>query len=232
MATKPIGEFIDSFGVNSDDAGSTKPDNPTEESTERVSEFEVINGTETDAIDPFNVEHVAGEQRETETKRRGRPPGSRNANRTGDDKPSSESGGRGPGRPKANKDLANIEKVLISLHMMGAAALDLKELEIDEKQAKELGDAIRDVQKHYPMDINPKTLAWLNLAAVAGFIYIPAAMKIARRQPREKQERTAPAKVVNIRPEEPAEPQPKAKTWNELTPSELNNAPPTDFTSF
>jgi hypothetical protein len=55
--------------------------------------------------------------------------------------------------------------------MMGAAILDTPELVLDESEAKALADASAKVAAHYNHTIDPRTMAWVNLAMVAGGIY-------------------------------------------------------------
>jgi hypothetical protein len=113
-------------------------------------ERETINGFET--IEPGDAAgRAAGSG---SGKRRGRPPGS------------------AAGAKKASKaDIGGLESILFSLHMMGAAILDTPELVLDEGEAKALADAAAKVAGHYNHTIDPRTVAWVNLAMVAGGIY-------------------------------------------------------------
>lgn len=52
-----------------------------------------------------------------------------------------------------------------------------------------MSEAIAEVAKHYPMTIDPKTMAWINLASCAGMIYGPRAYMIANRKREEAKEK-------------------------------------------
>jgi hypothetical protein len=56
---------------------------------------------------------------------------------------------------------------------MGASILSVPEIELDRDEAKKLGDAIKDVGKHYAMVFDAKYVAIANLGAVVGFTYGP-----------------------------------------------------------
>lgn len=102
----------------------------------------------------------------TAPKRRGRRPGSSNK--------------------KASLDLSGLEAILLSVHTMGAVALKSPELAIGKDEAEKLASAINQVQQYYPMTVDPKTMAWLNLAGIAGMIYVPRLILMAKRQKVEK----------------------------------------------
>lgn len=56
-----------------------------------------------------------------------------------------------------------------------------------------LADAAGEVSKHYPMTIDPKTLAWVNLATAAGMVYGPRVYLINSRKKKEAADRKAQA---------------------------------------
>lgn len=91
---------------------------------------------------------------------------------------------RKPGRPKgsynksveqivAQSNLADLESLLLSLHLMGASLLRVPELELDSDECKRLSDAIRNVAQHYSFSVDPKKMAVAQLVMCAGSIYGP-----------------------------------------------------------
>jgi len=111
------------------------------------------------------------------------------------------SAGTGPARKSATEqkgDLAGIESLLISIHLMGAVAMKQPGLALNEVEAKRLAQAIKSVQDQYPLVIDAKTQAWINLAAIGGMIYVPRVVALANAK---KAARSRPA---------PAQPTPSA----------------------
>lgn len=72
---------------------------------------------------------------------------------------------------KAPLDLGGIETLLLSAHAMLAGILSTPELELDKSEAKKISTALQEVEKHYPIGVNEKTMALTNLALVMGGIY-------------------------------------------------------------
>ena len=117
---------------------------------------------------------------EYRTGRRGRKPGSKNKPRT---------------EKQAATDLSGL---LLSTHMMLAAFMHVEELELDESEAKRLGDAVNKVQALYDMPIiDPKVMAWINLGLVGCGVYGPryAAFRI-----RKRKEKTAKPQTIDAQP--------------------------------
>jgi hypothetical protein len=54
---------------------------------------------------------------------------------------------------------------------MGATILNVPELAMSQPEAKNLSEAIARVASHYDIGASEKTLAWVNLAVVAGGLY-------------------------------------------------------------
>jgi len=81
------------------------------------------------------------------------------------------------------------------MHTMLAAATQTPELHLDEREAKAMTDAVAEVARHYPMTIDPKTLAWANLAGCAAMIYGPRIYLIADRK--RKAAKDKPSANVN-----------------------------------
>lgn len=163
----------------------------------RIAGFEVIDPTDidggTDTGDP-------GYQ----PRRRGRKPGSKNKPRTGTE--------------EAKSNIAeNLERILLSVHTMGAAFFSSPELELEAEEAKQLARAIREVSKYYPVTLDPKRLALIELGSVCAMVYGTRGVAIYRRVTAETKK---PAPVTNIQDKRPvvSTPPPKA--------SQPVNAPP------
>lgn len=71
--------------------------------------------------------------------------------------------------------------MLLSTHHILAAALQTPELALQKAEAKGLADALAEVSSHYPMAIDPKTMAWVNLATCVGITYGPRVYMIRKR---------------------------------------------------
>lgn len=111
----------------------------------------IIGGFE--SVDPSDVGNGSGSG--GTGKRRGRPPGSH----------------YGPRKTKAQTNLSGLEGILLSMHAMAAGFLEVQELALDPAEAKLLADAAVQVAAYYGSVVNPKVLAWVNLAMVCGGIY-------------------------------------------------------------
>lgn len=96
-------------------------------------------------------------------KRRGRPPGSGKGKTPGSSSPKS----------KTVPTLIGIEKILLSMHMMGAAMIGVPELQLSEDESKQLADSIERVAALYDMGMSEKAIAWSQLLMVAGATYGP-----------------------------------------------------------
>jgi hypothetical protein len=70
--------------------------------------------------------------------------------------------------------------------MMGAALIQAPEFAITEEQAREMSKALDAVTGEYVNTVDPKTMAWINLALVFGSTYGGAYMKMNARKKRER----------------------------------------------
>ena len=108
-------------------------------------------------IDPATItgETDGGEP----VKRRGRPKGSRNS----------------PGGKQSTKETSSdLTTLLYTIHLVLSKSLKIEELELDEEESKQLGTALARVQREFGVGvIPPKAMALINLATVAGSIYVP-----------------------------------------------------------
>lgn len=123
-------------------------------------------------------------------------------------------------RKTAAENLAGIESLLLSIHLMTAGILKCPELVIDDKFAGLLADAIRRVASHYDAAfISEKQQAWVNLAMVGGGGYGVRLLAIRNRLAKE-------AKPAGPKPVEfPSANAPKARAANAaaggFTPSDI-----------
>lgn len=80
---------------------------------------------------------------------------------------------------------SNLEKLLLSLHLMGATFLRTPELAIDEKEAQMLSKATLDVFAAYGVpEMSDKTLAGIQLAGAMIAVYGTRAVAIIRKPKR------------------------------------------------
>jgi hypothetical protein len=59
----------------------------------------------------------------------------------------------------------------VGVHASLAAVISVQELELDRAEARQMADAIKEVLKFYPVGLNPKNLAIINLLVVSSGIY-------------------------------------------------------------
>jgi hypothetical protein len=145
------------------ESGNTEPQR-TIAGFATVSPFAVPNPADT-----IEFTDGAGSSGEPPRKRRGRPPGSKNATATA--------------KAQTSQTLEGLEKLLLSVHMMGAKLLAFPELEIEPSEAARLSDAIKEVAKHYSFQIDPKHMAIWQLTMCAGSIYGPRVVQMMRKKP-------------------------------------------------
>jgi hypothetical protein len=86
--------------------------------------------------------------------------------------------------------------------MMAGAILDTPELALDDGESKALADAAQKVAAHYDHSMDPKTLAWVNLAMVAGGIYGTRIFAIRARLKKDAAAKGGGAggRVINFQP--------------------------------
>ena len=151
-------ESIGSF-INDSDSGKPSADTNAESvggNAGRINEPEIINGFESEQP---TTERIAGSGDGTGKRKRGRPAGSRNN--------PAQAGAKESVRLESLK----ISDLLYSVHLMGAEICKVPELELDKEEAAKLADAIADVSKYYITAFDPKKVAWVHLAVIAGGIY-------------------------------------------------------------
>lgn len=177
MATRTIATIDDSdipVGEGPDKLEGRKPE------PQRVAGFELHN--------PADSEYINGgtDRGATTTRRRGRPPGTRNKPRDGS--PS-----------QTSQNIAeNLEHLLLSVHVMAAAFLKCPEFELDEQESKKLASSIREVSKFYPITLDPKRLALIELGTMAAMIYGTRGVAIYKRltaEPKKETPRKEPTPI-------------------------------------
>ena len=191
------------------ETGTSKPQG----TTERIAGF--------DSVSPFDIIDGGTDTRTdnsgSQPRRRGRPPGSRN---------------RTAAETKASSNLiADFESLLLSVHFMGAKILSIPEMEIDEEESKKLSDAIKNVAKHYAVNIDPKKLAWAQLFAVAGGTYIPRFIAASKREPKTsgpqlvKEQPKSGAQPINAAKPAPIKFEVPSQLWNEAPLEDGESSP-------
>jgi hypothetical protein len=117
------------------------------------------------------------------TRRRGRPRGSRNG-----------------GTKQATKEVASdLTGLLYSTHFMLAKIIKVPEIKLDNEEAEELGKALARVNKEFGIAVlSPKTAALVNLAIVAGTVYVPRLMAHDLRKKNEKKNGKQSSKPIEV----------------------------------
>jgi hypothetical protein len=150
-------------GSTSDDHGTTEQQQPAE-SIAGFNTFDPTTG---------NPDRGSGDSG-TPRRGRGRPPGSKTKTHYPGSTPT-------PASEKKN-NLSGLEGVLITIHMAAAKVLECPELQLAEEEGKALAQAVQRVNEQYTTQLNPKILAWMQLAMVAGSIYGTRIYAIRARQ--------------------------------------------------
>jgi hypothetical protein len=218
MVTKPSVRIEDGF-----DKPITIPSNGTVERENRKPEPVRTSPIDGDipTISPFDFEpgddtrNVSGDD---QPRKRGRPFGSRNKPRTEESQ-------------KESHLSANLDGLLLSAHFAVAAFLETPELEINQVQAKQYAESLKEVMKHYQTVVDPKKLAWAQLIFVMGGIYGPMFPAIRDRKsktpvvakPTVTKSPEAPTPIDRNKQERPKT---SGRSWAEMSPSEINPQPP------
>lgn len=195
-----INDHIDRSDDDTTDATSADDNNPAE----RIAGHAVFDpaGTGTGTTDSG-----------PEPRKRGRKPGQKNRTTGKSETPSPV--------------VETIQKMLFSIHLMGASITATPELVITPDQSKALAAAINDVASHFPSTIiNPLYVSIAHLAMVLGGIYVP--MVIVIRNKGKKQLPKPFAMPTVHRPSEVVVEKPAAPEAGKFAPSQFNAAPPVD----
>ena len=129
-------------------------------------------------------------------KRRGRPPGVKNAPKAealSEQPVSGDAPKRGRPRkgPAIEFDREALARSLKGTHGTLAFFLSMPELMISDVEATELAGAFADFAREFDFEPNPKVLATVNLIGVAGIVYVPRVVKVSQRVRAQKMARKA-----------------------------------------
>ena len=141
-------------------------------------------------------------------KRRGRPPGAKNAPKAevlseqpvSGDAPKRGRPRKGPTIPFDREALA---RSLKGTHGTLAFFLGMPELMISEAEAVELAGAFADFAREFDFEPNPKVLATVNLIGVAGIVYVPRVVKVSQRVRAQKLARKSTVDSAPSTPDTP-----------------------------
>lgn len=75
------------------------------------------------------------------------------------------------------------------MHSALAALTTIRELELEEEEARKLSNASKEVLRYYPIGMSDKALAWVNLGVVACGIYGTRIMAYSVRRGTERRAR-------------------------------------------
>lgn len=95
--------------------------------------------------------------------------------------------------PQTPNSLVDLTTILVNVHNVAAALLDIKELALDKSEAEVMSDATKEVLKYYPVGLDPKKVAIANMIIVFGGIY---STRIMAYRTRMQLEASKPQKVV------------------------------------
>jgi hypothetical protein len=187
--------------------------NQSESSTDRIGAPEPPEPIEAEYIDPTAVP-IGNEPRRT---RDGRIDGRTKSGRARREKVSQTVGVEG----------LTIKDLLIGIHSMAAGLTGIPECEIDENEAKKLGDSLEELGKIYGKSISPKALAWTNFSAALGVVYGPRFVAYQARIKEEKAAKPGPKIVQNVNATQRVPPTnaPPPKADQHPTPSQFWSEP-------
>lgn len=100
-------------------------------------------------------------------------------------------GKRGPRKSSSSSslDIGTVSAILMSVHAGVAGMIATPELMLSEPEAKQLGQGLLELERCYPMAVDPRVLAWVNMTAICGMIYGPRIMAIRMRRQNERPQR-------------------------------------------
>ncbi len=122
----------------------------------------------------------------TPARKRGRKPGN-----SGSGSANSGTGKSSSGK-KGDNAVSGLEKILFSVHMMGANFLKVPELMIGQDESKVLAEAINAVQQYYDWDASEETIIWVNLVGALITVYGPRAAVLVSKANKKKKETATP----------------------------------------
>lgn len=159
--------------VNGSEAGTSEPEDDESVIVGTMGDVpESVGESGIPIVEPATIAYEP-DATEQPRKRRGRQPGSRNTN------------------SRAAKETANdLTGLLFSMHTMMAAFTGIEELELEESEAKKLGEAINRVNQFYGnVVLPPKAMAWAHLGFAVGQVYGPRFVAYGMRKKKEAKEK-------------------------------------------
>lgn len=95
-----------------------------------------------------------------------------------------------------------IKSAIFSIHLILATTLKVPELALSQEESDAVARAIADVASHYPIAVDPKTMAWINLGMCLGTVYGTRAISYGIRKRTEKKEQVIPGQNIqqNVSP--------------------------------
>jgi hypothetical protein len=237
MDSKQFGTVInDGFDepVNSLRSGDAKPEDRNigesgkPETIGGIAVVEPFNFSNTTEFQPVGNESTAGPiPIGTGTRRRGRPPGTRNKTTIAES------------AQKVSQTLENIEGMLQGIHIAVGAMIQYPAFELSDKEAKAYADAIKMFSAHYPTIVSSKQVATVNLLATVSGIYIPRLMGAYAAKTSNAPAKANVVEMPKPQPQKPASPntppatEPKPAAVGTVTnPSQLWDMPPLDEPMF
>lgn len=136
---------------------------------------DTINENESDDIKPDD-EPPAPQP----TKRRGRPPGSKNKTTNGAGRPRKSA-------QRMRKDTETLGKQIVGIHHVIAMMTGTPEMQISDDEGLALATGINAVCEEYGLSLSGKTGATIQLVGAAGMIYVPRLVMINQRLNKERQ---------------------------------------------
>jgi len=85
--------------------------------------------------------------------------------------------------------LLKIERLLVTGCFFLGNIANAPELHITEAEAAEIGDALKELSRHYPLGMSEKKIAWINFSFAVGGVFSPKIVAIYRRPKRPGPER-------------------------------------------
>jgi hypothetical protein len=157
-------------------------------------------------IDAGTDPGTASAASEPQRRKRGRPAGSTAATKAS----------------KPRNIATGIEKMLFSIHMIGAGLFSTPELVLTPDETEAYAAAVADVASYYNAAIDPRTLAWVNLVMVAGGLYGSRMVAIHHRLKSERKDNVVPFPSPGQSPAPAPTPAPAAKQNQGVrTPADL-----------
>lgn len=169
---------VDTGSLDSDDAAGSESANDDAGSTEPNGDTRIIDPASLTPGDTgAGTDAGTGSGGSSEPRRgRGRPPGS----------------GKGAGKGAGNKQsktaaTASLERLLFSVHMMGAMFVNQPTLMLEQQEAKQLSEAITAVTELYELPfLDEKSQAWAALGFCVATIYAPRIVAMVNENKKKK----------------------------------------------